>query len=344
MRRATWFFIAGFLFGGLVDYSQRQDMIIIGGQDGSVIMVTLSPPAVQVIKRLHSPVTDLGFGPEEESLYYSNQAGYLFFHNVDGSLRGKPRKASSPPIYSVSTAYLGDQIIYTSQTPCITKCNYSGGYLIRTMNTPRKINTVVRLSYFGKYIMAGGDDGYLRIYKNEDEHSLLLSMDLGAALSVISFSSDDQHFVVGNDQGTVYVFELFNFNELKREKVHDSKVRFVCFSPDNVYFLSGDERKVYLWNLMKTKTIMNPLWHDSDVIGGGFLPGRDLLYTVTADKQIIFWDRYSLKEKFRLYYSQQSLVCVADKKFEKLTGPKDVKIILPPEVAEESGLYQSLLH
>jgi len=108
----------------------------------------------------------------------------------------------------------------------------------------------------GKYLASGSDDGYVHIWKMEDEETLqkAATLAIGERISDLSFNKKTQQLAVASNNKDVLLYDLsgletgvskFIPNELKK---HKDILNKVIFSPDGIYLASSSyNNELFLW-------------------------------------------------------------------------------------------------
>lgn len=114
------------------------------------------------------------------------------------------------------------------------------------------------LCVFGDFILTGGSDNKLRVYK-EDKKIFSYFCDLVGHNSQINCIEAKGDFIIsGDDNGQIIIWK--NFKVHKRLN-HKKEIISLCFNPNELSFASGSfDKKVCLWSL-ETGEILGTYYH-----------------------------------------------------------------------------------
>lgn len=68
-------------------------------------------------------------------------------------------------------------------------------------------------------------------------------------VTTIEFSPDGKHFISGDEDGIIKIWNVETRNCKTTLKAHDARINALAFSPDGKTFYSGaDEHVIKIWN------------------------------------------------------------------------------------------------
>ena len=111
-----------------------------------------------------------------------------------------------------------------------------------------------------------------------------------AAVYTIAFSPDGKLLAVGDDSGTVQLWNTENYQVLMLKKVHNSAVMSITFSPDGSTLASGSSDKtIKLWSVQKQCELTTFKGHEQWVWSVAFSPDGSMLASGGSDRTVKLW-------------------------------------------------------
>jgi len=150
------------------------------------------------------------------------------------------------------------------------------------------LSTIFFLIFFFTFSFANAQDESIRTFKihvNDGKVGSICS-------SPICFSPDGKHIATGNDDASIYLFDIENEHNLKIFKGHSEYVTALSFSPDGEYLASagGLDQTIKLWNTSKGQIIKTFKGHNGSVSSLCFSPNGKYIVTGSDDNTIKLWN------------------------------------------------------
>jgi WD40 repeat protein len=143
----------------------------------------------------------------------------------------------------------------------------------------------------GKYVVAGGYNGYILVWDINNEKLIKKiyspGTDLGSTgIDSITFSPDGKYVVTGSRDKTIKLWDFKSWKHIKTFKGHSKFIKTVKFSPDGKYIISLDSDKVSkLWDIKSGKNIFSSKQMDIN-----FSPDAKYMISLDDGKTIKLWD------------------------------------------------------
>lgn len=235
-----------------ISYMPKEDLLISGGMDGSIAL--WDPETLEEVKRVYRGDSSI--------LDISHVGGLLAFIRSDGMViileTGNWSEIASIPIPSPAPVLalsptegrvaIGDELgsVFIWNT-----------YSIRPSKTISCGSQVSALAFSpdGSFLVSGGDDGGIRVWKGPNWEEVGNSWEHSARVSSLNISKDSRYIASGSWDGTARIWELQGLKVLYVLK-HNAWVHSVSFSQDGLYMATGcGDGSIKVWNTQTGKTV-----------------------------------------------------------------------------------------
>jgi WD40 repeat protein/tRNA A-37 threonylcarbamoyl transferase component Bud32 len=151
----------------------------------------------------------------------------------------------------------------------------------------------VAFSPDGKWIVAGGSDGIIKMFGSSTGlESLILKTCAGEVLSA-AFSPDGKRFVSGNANATITVWDTATGRETLTVNGLQEEVKCLAFSPDGRRVVSGAGGMLRIWNAETGHLAVGFPPSSWDVNSVAFSPDGKRIVSGSQDKTLKVWDATS---------------------------------------------------
>ncbi|CDO69449.1 hypothetical protein BN946_scf184817.g9 [Trametes cinnabarina] len=154
----------------------------------------------------------------------------------------------------------------------------------------------VGFSQDGKYVVSGGDDNKIRLWKTQTGKELRTFEGHLGAITSVSFSPTGREILSGSSDKTVKLWDVVTGACLRTWQPRSSgQLILVAWSLDGTLIASGcDEGKVFVWSVASSEAPTGLGWHHDRVRGLVFTLDRTLL-SASDDKTCNMWDTHRAK-------------------------------------------------
>jgi WD40 repeat protein len=148
----------------------------------------------------------------------------------------------------------------------------------------------VMLSPNGLLLVAGTDDGRLRVWSMLDFEEVAQLAGHNTMVMSVAFTSDSLRIISGSRDSTIRVWDTQTFKELGLCQ-HNSPVTSVAFSPDDTLIASGSEScTVRIWNAVSLEQVAQLSGHEKGVTCVAFFPDGTRIVSVSHDFAVRIWN------------------------------------------------------
>jgi hypothetical protein len=146
----------------------------------------------------------------------------------------------------------------------------------------------------GRRIVAGGEDGTIRVWDAESGKEIALSQAYAnyvGAVNSASFSSDGRRIVTASADGTAHVWNAESLERIALLRAHEGGVNGASFSADGRRIVTGGkDLTVRVWDAGRGKEIAILRAHGAAVCDASFSPEGRRIVTASADGMACVWD------------------------------------------------------
>lgn len=144
----------------------------------------------------------------------------------------------------------------------------------------------------GKYMLSGGLDGIVKLWKTETGQELQYYCGpKGYQVSEAILSPDDQKVIIGADDGAVFIFETFTGKALFTFSKDDlGMVTAVAVSPDGTKVWSAHESRVVYWDINTGQELFRASNHQAPINDLAISPNGEVAISVGDQQEVFLWD------------------------------------------------------
>lgn len=118
--------------------------------------------------------------------------------------------------------------------------------------------------------------------------------------NAVAFSEDGRLLIASNGKQVVEIWNMQSQQKVD-SRLHDHNVHAVAFSPDQAFFLLGDETgDIHVWRTGGNREPLPLRGHDKKVLSLTFSTDGRLLYSSSEDRTVRIWDWKAQKELGRI--------------------------------------------
>ena len=158
----------------------------------------------------------------------------------------------------------------------------------------------VAFSDDGRWLVGVSPAGYLSVLQTQTWR-LVNQIKLDSQLVTISFSPDSKHFVTGEDEGAVRLWEVEPLRQVAVIGRHSSRIKSVAFSPNGREVCSaGDDQTIALWDVNARLLITKIGTHARPVLAVAFSPDGKRIASGEHDSSVRMYTRHRMLWGWRL--------------------------------------------
>jgi WD40 repeat protein len=212
-------------------------------------------------------------------------------------LTAAPSIHATPQRTFVSSA-AGRQTVFTPDSSVLAVCSADGvidlhrvpdGKLVRRIAHPDGA-TSVAFSADGHWLVSGGYDGTVRIWRVSDGNAVRVLRGHGGTVWSVSFSPDGRRVASAGEDKTIRVWRWSDGAQLMALTGHALNIWRVAFSPDGTLIASSSfDKTIKLWRADNGQLIRTINGHTQAVVGLAFSPNSQLLGSGSDDSTVRMW-------------------------------------------------------
>lgn len=251
--------------------------------DGSII-----PPAeAGIVAPQNQPATGLGFLDKGNRLITSGDEPKAHLYNLENQ--------SSITLYN-SPSWINDVTVSPDQK-FVAMSDEAGIISVWDANNGSKITQFsastasvydIEFSPDGSLLTGAGDFAYIW---DIPSGKLSFKFDTGTWNWSSTFSPDGKSLAVGNDAGTLVLFDIKSGKRLWEATAHTSNIRSLAFTPDGASLVSGGfDGDAILWDATTGKELRRFSGHVAGITNVAISPDGKQLATSSSDSTAKVWD------------------------------------------------------
>jgi DNA-binding beta-propeller fold protein YncE len=152
----------------------------------------------------------------------------------------------------------------------------------------------------GRYYLAGGDAGALRLYSVKTGEMVREFTGHEGWSQHAVFTPDGKRMLSAGTDKTVRLWDIASGKELRKFEGHEGAVQGVDLSPDGKYVLAGgDDKTLRVWEVESGKLVRKLEGHTGSCTGSFSRDGKRILSS-SHDKTLRLWDAQTGKELRKL--------------------------------------------
>jgi WD40 repeat protein len=150
----------------------------------------------------------------------------------------------------------------------------------------------VAFSDDGRWLVGVSPYGFLSLFETATWR-LVNKIPIDSQLTTVSFSPDSKHFVTGEDEGVVRLWEVDPLRQVALVGRHSSRVKSVAFSPNGREVCSaGDDQTIALWDVNARRLITKIGTHARPVLAVAFSPDGKRIASGEHDSSVRVYSRH----------------------------------------------------
>ncbi|MBL0049820.1 MAG: WD40 repeat domain-containing protein [Bacteroidetes bacterium] len=242
-------------------YIHSKQLLLAGLADGGISIVDLiQKKEVKILQHHHAPIFDLTYSAVNSCIVAASADGAISFIDAETLTCFK--------IVKLCTAKIRNLALNAAETELAVACGDGSIRLFEMQNQKEKISieahqdsaNCVLYHPNGKFLLSGGKDAHLCVWKCTDTGELILHTKIPAhnfALYSLAFHPDGNYFASGSRDKTIKIWDAHTFEFLLRinkenyEGHLNSVNKILWTSYKNWLISAGDDRAILLWELME---------------------------------------------------------------------------------------------
>jgi len=266
-----------------VSYSPNGEIIATGGEDGNIILWSLTGEKIKTLPGHHSKVWSLTFSPDGEIIATGGEDGNIILWSLTGEkIKTLPGENT---IYSLSFSGDGQKIAAGTRKGDVILWSREGK-MLKTIPSHQGAVYSVSFSPDGKAIAFGGLDGTIKLQIPDGKN--LLSFDAHQSeVNSISFSPDGEIIASGGEEGNVKLWRR-DGTLIRSIAAHQGAITSIKFSPDGEIIASGSQDKtVKLWS--PNGTLITTITTKNGLSSLSFSPSGEKIVTAEENGTVKIW-------------------------------------------------------
>ncbi|MCH8252176.1 MAG: WD40 repeat domain-containing protein [Planctomycetes bacterium] len=223
------------------------------------------------------------FPTRQQCIAYTVLAGFLTLTSATVFAEGRPETVWMRGGHSLGTndaAYSPDaaRFVTAGDDKTVKVWRFSDGHLLETLHGHSQWVRAVAWSPDGQYIGSCSWDGTVRVW-NPNTGEELLTINVGVAMSAVTFSSDSSMIAFGGFDNKVTVRDALTGQFVQTLTGHTDAINQIDFSADgNLIASISSDRSIRLWNVSDWSLAqVIPNAHDTFGVSLRFSPDSSLL-------------------------------------------------------------------
>ena len=142
----------------------------------------------------------------------------------------------------------------------------------------------------GKWAVSGGFDGIVALWKTANGDEIRRWEGKAKYITAIAVDPEGKTALIAADR-SLYLWDLYTGEVLKRFTGHTATVTSVCFTDDGAKAISGsDDKTVRVWDMKDGKLLSTLTGHEAAVRSVAVMPGGRWAISGSSDRTLRLWD------------------------------------------------------
>jgi len=274
-----------------VAFSPDGKRVASASEDDSIIVWNAEESRKEAILIGHKTrLTGVAFSPDRKKIVSCDQGGAVIFWDIETRSQQWTYESDRAG-YCVAISPDGQRVASSQGV-----FNSADGARIVAFDgsspwTHPHMIYAITFSPDGRWLIYPATNGYI-VLRDTATWTIAAVVETQPAIA-ISFSPDGKHFVLGDDDKSVRLWQINPLRELGVIGRHSARVKSVAFSPDGAEVASAsDDETIALWDVEDRKLITRIGAHTAPVLSIAFSPDGKRLVSGEYDKSVRLYTRH----------------------------------------------------
>jgi WD40 repeat protein len=201
---------------------------------------------------LPDPLTGIVFSPRTAKVACGDEKGGIYLFNADAF--GKEireaglKKAHEKAVDALAFSSDGKWLLSGAADGKVNLWDIGTGASNRTIASQMKRIRAVALSEFGERAYWGGDEGRVHARDVANDRNIDLANGPSDTITSLVLSRDDRFLYCAAKDKSIWQWDLKDSNKAPRREKLGAEATCLAVSPDGRFLLSGEERKINVWD------------------------------------------------------------------------------------------------
>lgn len=279
-----------------VRFSPDGKIVVSGGADNAARMWDVTTGQEKGAALMHDDdITAVAFSPDGLKI-------------ATGSLDSTARLwevSTGNPIWSIMKHELPvSSVAFSPDSQVLATASYDKTVRLWQTNTGAPLGAplkhelgvvCVAISPDGKTILTGSEDKTARVWNLNLSLPTKVMSPTPIRLDAIALNHVGKIIATGNADGIVQLWNAENSTPIGKPMVHDSGLKAIAFSPDDLTLLVATENALYRWNAVTQTSLGKPMPHEIAAMAAAFSEDSQRLATGTGhlengDSHVRVWN------------------------------------------------------